>query len=341
MTDPVLPWSLEDLQDFGALELDHARPSDLANPIHPLFAVGRFNGCSTWAYHLLTPSLRLASLILTSPNALAYFDAIFHSKHRFLPHTSQQVGFDCHVFYRRRELVYEASEKYDSASGLTNGVSAATRINDTVSHMTGYGSTIELSEEYFRYLWPVPPRKSVSQILRIQFHMAVTLCHEVAHAACFSTSKRPYEPFFENERIAEIGWSFENAVFGGMTDVFGDYQDCRAGIFFVKWPTCSSLTGGLPVRRSPKGSSTAYVVDMDYLQMIQTKEFWESGTVQLTIPKKVGHRYWAVDEVDSLWNEENSSEGRCSADFMNTVLGSDLNACIAKDVNCGRCVKMI
>ncbi|KAI9871570.1 MAG: hypothetical protein M1830_002735 [Pleopsidium flavum] len=90
-------WTRQILQDHGALELADARPSSLANPIHPIYALHKwyiFDSDDYYSippgpsarpysrplreneYRLLRPSLRLASHFLTEPSLLPYWHAL-------------------------------------------------------------------------------------------------------------------------------------------------------------------------------------------------------------------------------------------------------------------------
>ena len=62
-----------ELKVAGILELSCAKPSDLNNPIHPIFYYRNFHQLSLPTYETLMPALRLASLLVTEVHCLEWW----------------------------------------------------------------------------------------------------------------------------------------------------------------------------------------------------------------------------------------------------------------------------
>ena len=157
---------------------------------------------------------------------------------------------------------------------------------------------------------------NTSQILTLQFKLAVSICHNVVHAighavdlallldsmmestyqdlATSGNSERSIErvgsnePFVEDEGVAELGYSWENAVLGGTVQWA---NQIKHPLFFSKWP--SFLTDGDYPRRAPYSRTTIqYVVPLHYLRNIHRQGFWDNmkagDTTALHIQELVG-----------------------------------------------------
>ena len=141
---------------------------------------------------------------------------------------------------------------------------------------------------------------NTSQVLTLQFKLAVSICHNIVHAighaadlallldaimestyrdlATLEKAERSKErvgsnePFVEDESVAELGYSWENAVLGG-TVQWANQVDHP--LFFSKWP--SFLTDGdNPRRAAYSRTATQYVVPLHYLRNIHRQAFWDN-----------------------------------------------------------------
>ena len=166
------------------------------------------------------------------------------------------------------------------------------------------------------------------QMLNIQFSLAITLCHEVAHAVVTAsnsdvrkqmTSTRctklgfsvhwPVEPFFEDQETAEIGYCWESETLGGklmapppgFPEKFSSIVDWPEGDEHGNEEACVAYP-----QRGPRKNRLvdAFVVNMQYIQMVFCQDFWdtwarlptaeERGLV-LTVPRTVG---FVMDRVE-------------------------------------------
>ena len=188
-----------------------------------------------------------------------------------------------------------------------------------------------------------------AEILTLETKMAMTLCHEVTHAcnnavnedllAGFldemrlreSSSNRgerreprvvnDKEPFGKGQDLAELGWHWEQAVFGG-TFTYDPYKPDHP-LQVAKWPNFLSYGKDLPCRRGKgqKWKMTNYVVPMYFIRNLHRQEFWEevdpNDKTALQIHKMVGIRTkWRkhpdAEEgltEDATWDANNSDEG--------------------------------
>jgi pimeloyl-ACP methyl ester carboxylesterase len=121
--------------------------------------------------------------------------------------------------------------------------------------------------------------------------LAHALIHELCHVAWKASATRRLqdkmvpEPFYRNERLAEVGWAFSQAVFGGGLAQLGrnaPQPSCPYGLGMVRWP------GGLKGERIlAKERATAKrwgetyitkgVVHMRWCHKFFTRAFWEKG----------------------------------------------------------------
>lgn len=160
------------------------------------------------------------------------------------------------------------------------------------------------------------------RMLNLQFGLAITLAHEVAHALSTASNSRlrkqmkatgiakfthslqcPVEPFFENQATAEIGYCWESETIGGkvMAPPPGAPENFSS---IVDWPNGDQHGNEechipYPQRGPPKNQLVdAFVIDMRYMQKVFRQDFWdtwaklptaeEKGLV-LTIPRTVGY----------------------------------------------------
>ena len=201
------------------------------------------------------------------------------------------------------------------------------------------------------------------QMLNLQFSLATTLCHEVAHAVAMAsnsdvrkqmTSTRctklgflvhlPTEPFFEDQVSAECGYCWESEVLGGklmgpapgFPEKFSSIIDWPEGDDHGHEEACVPY----PQRGPPKNRFIdAFVVDMQFIQMVFRQDFWdtwarlptaeEKGAV-LRVPRTVGYvmdrivtsmeqqkkfskaqydEYWERQDRRVVWNPASKQKG--------------------------------
>ena len=276
----------------------------------------------------LDPGLRLASAMLQSPASLDLVYKIIYGPRRFprerMDYEGQPV-FEIEYIETnetRRNMAKKAlnrlaeslsfiaeNPKEDGKKNCDAIVSHSLvlhsygiNIADDSGTPRGIASIIRLDRNHLSKLTILLGQdgENTSQILTLQFKLAVSICHNIVHAighaadlallldaimestyrdlATLENTERSKkrvgsnEPFLENERVAELGYSWENAVLGG-TVQWANQVDHP--LFFSKWP--SFLTDGdYPRRAAYDKLTTQYVVPLHYLRNIHRQEFWDN-----------------------------------------------------------------
>ncbi|KAI9747447.1 MAG: hypothetical protein M4579_007463 [Chaenotheca gracillima] len=204
----------------------------------------------------------------------------------------------------------------------------------------GNGCNVKLNFRYLAALEPsdihtytdhsgvtLPPTRygprTPSRMLRISFALAITLCHELAHAIWMGRSgplfpygagtpphSHPlqpsplppceYEPYFEDDKLTELGYAWEQTAFGGRIYSFSNDFSCQFGIYFERWPpgADASLEWGAALAsicRGPpdRAHTTHWLVPMTHVRALFTNSFWEEdlmrhGSNGLKYPRTLG-----------------------------------------------------
>ena len=207
--------------------------------------------------------------------------------------------------------------------------------SDNEPEEAGIGSIIEVTIEHlhtFVYLQQQNQQTplAISQMLRLQCEMAVTLCHELTHAINNAVS-RDIEPFFGGQSFAELGDSWTQEVFNGNLATIGDEggsQGVHAPLVISKWPNHRwphEPRNSKFERRLPKPKSTLYFVPMQWISAVQQQSFWDavrdsSDRNYLHTQKTVGWQETSNSKnINRDWRSPRSSEGRWPGDELDRV----------------------
>ena len=124
-------------------------------------------------------------------------------------------------------------------------------------------------------------------LLSLSFQLAITLCHELAHAMNFAVNldllRRlnvcnprerkaiPFtEPFVDDKRITELGLRWENEVFGGV--MMTSLESLNEPLFVYGWPLfLARNVERSPERAGPGRISTTYLISIYYIRNIQSQ----------------------------------------------------------------------
>lgn len=302
MSSVLNAYTTAELEKLQYSNLESAPPSNLNNAIHPVYSRGQWTDCPDEAYELLTPSLRLATLIITSPTSLVFYDALLNNHRRLLNEDTARLGKNCYRFrifdsdernYADSQILRDVSQDIAALSphiscklianvAEESGYLAVTKrdmsvlVKSETDWPVGTGSTIDVGMEFVTNLRRVRAQGSISQLLRLQFCVAVTFAHELVHAVNHAVSLETYEPFFEDHRSSELGLAWEQVIFGGRVTALGNI-DARNPLGLVKWPTAwLEARPNMLERKLPKKTSTVYFVPMTYIANIQQQAFWAS-----------------------------------------------------------------
>ena len=142
-----------------------------------------------------------------------------------------------------------------------------------------------------------------------------------AHAAANPYQREPKVPdlnedLFENENLAEPGYSWENFIFGGTIELHE--HNPEHPLLVVEWP--SFLKGVEHLRIGGwKRSATLYIVPKAWVINLNTQKFWNNvgneDNTALYIKKIVGFRKsHTLTGIDDDGNASESSEGKWPTD---------------------------
>lgn len=125
------------------------------------------------------------------------------------------------------------------------------------------------------------------------------------------------EDLFEDENVAEAGYSWENFVFGGIIELL----NCNPAnpLLVIKWP--NFLKGDGDLRKGGwKPSATQYIVPMQYILNMKSQKWWDSverkDTTALYIKKTIGIRVRRPEgyAIDHELNPSDNSDGTWPTD---------------------------
>ena len=233
----------EDWKNLGYCDRPPKYP-DLTCNVHPIFAkfldngIRRFDGTDE-EYEKILPALQLATNYLYSPSARKYIYSIVYGDRR----TVSVEGFGSVEEFDEIDPSLYSSERMDRIWNQTadhhrfgpcsfqiGSVLAATYdIRGDGPDLKGTGCHGRATIIAFNPGWIVDinrlhasGRAQSMEMICIQFHLAMTFCHEVAHAVGLANQPKPFEaglalpePFFKDEVGAELGFSFVNEILGG------------------------------------------------------------------------------------------------------------------------------
>ncbi|CAF9941529.1 MAG: hypothetical protein ALECFALPRED_009172 [Alectoria fallacina] len=193
--------------------------------------------------------------------------------------------------------------------------------------LKGLASITLIQHEYLTTLEKLLPdsKGNHSKIRKLYFEFALTICHEVIHAINFAIESeflKKYiemgqnftrvafnEPIHEDQRVAELGYFWENEVFGGAcAQTVVNTQD---PLFLVDWPSWLNRDKESdPERALPRKLCYRYLVPTYYIQNIQTQEFWDTVKLEhsqdllaLRMRKTVALAAWyQEDDIDPTWD---------------------------------------
>lgn len=193
----------------------------------------------------------------------------------------------------------------------------------------GVSSIIMLDIKYLDVLTKLVDENSGKEfeICKLHFELAVTICHEVMHAIDFALSSDllffyiengddseppPFtEPFYQGQTVAELGYFWENQVFGGAC--IQSLPTSENPVYLCEWPSwlfrdkCQHPERAPPIRRALKWLISAY-----YIKNIQTHGFWcrlnvnhSEDLLALRIRKRVAIKcvsYRDDEDYDQTWD---------------------------------------
>ncbi|KAI9696206.1 MAG: hypothetical protein M1836_005759 [Candelina mexicana] len=359
-SDGTIMFPEVDMQDEGAWEIFDADHGDLSNDIHPALDLRMFKHVSHTDYALISTSLRLVSRFLTEPSLLPFWCALILGERRRLSRELEaKYGQPMYSFHCMRGgmAAEDVRRTLDALTSLTKCVKyqfismdddLQWGLTDPDYQLPGLKKGIgEGASMYLNIQFLIVLRRldiSISQRLRVQYYLAISILHELAHVVRIATTEIPrdahyvdivpaMEPFFEDDRQAECGYACTQVLVNGSVEPYFGWPDCRFGLTIAKWPSVWSRSESgadgflVPERRRPKKFTTTYVISMEHIQPLFTDQFWEYdvkryGAREVRIEgrkKRLGYRFPAECEYDSdhdgiLSNDSSNESWRTPAD---------------------------
>lgn len=181
-----------------------------------------------------------------------------------------------------------------------------------------------------------PSLDQASADLRVRFHMASIMLHELAHAFenAYAPQQRIHEPFMNDGRVAELGHSLISHLFGSVIRINGrnpTHYGIPFGCHFHDWPNSDNHAAVMIARHSLAKAGvhthTYYPLHMHYLLKVLKPQFWRDeverfgGSYAMKPPKLLGVRY-RYDHA--LWSGEGPVEMETEAALPPNSLRPDV-----------------
>ncbi|KUJ23693.1 uncharacterized protein LY89DRAFT_775959 [Mollisia scopiformis] len=258
-------------------------------------------------WNILQPCLKLATVILTNHNTSPWWDAFLMGARRKVDQadvTAGKPGQDYYRFFRRTPA------DANSDDGIRDIQERLFRMGSSIEFdivcgcsewSTGLPTTsmfhgITVPKNWWHAtkccldLYDIQPllNKNMHPAERLlsQFSLASTILHELAHALHAEMTSIDFkipEPYFEDECLAELGFSMENALCGGMADKINDHTNAGglpyAGFVLADWNTLHNeyrCEGNPTIAAKPSGWLYERIspVPVEYFQYFHDTGFW-------------------------------------------------------------------
>ncbi|KAF1347055.1 hypothetical protein BDV97DRAFT_423662 [Delphinella strobiligena] len=295
--------------------------NDKYNFIHPVFKPENWVQLAPEDYERISPALRLASSFLCEPSVLGFYQAIIRAPQRLhdsdaeallkrkvycigtSPMLRQSLPVVAQIMVRMQHHV-----KWHFGNGNLTGTAWMVTnydLNKDGLHPNrrSMSSDVHIRPEFLEVF---RQKIHVSQFAKAEnFDNAAAYCrtanffahgllHELYHAlhsAAVPTMDHPTipgakaivpEPFYRDDRLAELGWAFQQVVFGGGIAPLGWNPITPAapyGMSALRWPGgIGEPTIGEP-RASPARWNETYItegiLDVEWHRKFFTRKFWE------------------------------------------------------------------
>ena len=287
------------LMNLVSQEIPDADPNLLKNPIHSIFQKRNWQKSAQDVWPQLQPALRLASKFISEDEMLAFWYHLVWGRQK-MQDVSEKFGYRLERFSAegpplnasqkqqiRHWLRDFGENKLSGALAFKSGVT----LGQTTRTKAG-GIVVNLSWELFEILSKHRSGMkllSETQLLRVNFLIAIVLLHELGHAVHLSLRCSRYEPYYGNHVVAEVGHAWSCWAFGGaiarinmLTDGTSDFVDgfwvatppspWQKGAATESWPASrppAPILGDLPK------VATCWILATEYVQRVQTEKFWD------------------------------------------------------------------
>ncbi|PMD31642.1 hypothetical protein L207DRAFT_591589 [Hyaloscypha variabilis F] len=285
----------------------------------------------------LQPALRMASQTLQNAQSWPWFEAFIDPRcYEKIPDSELPPEFKNRYYERfklrpphitaqdqtrmRQKINFLSTKiQFNLASGLSEGKKGNFVVDEGVTHpATAWQSTICFLSCHLLEPLLQPTNQKITPAERIlcHFQIAITILHEFTHALWdnLHSLEHPFvrkftEPYFEDETMAELGFSMEVGVYGGTNNRFkasrgGKQPGLPPGGIFSSNPFCWRMRNSGATAQpnfnkySSKWSEDIYFpIPISYFVNLFHPQFWQTYVKQYgykTIhmgPKTLGSKY--------------------------------------------------
>lgn len=351
------------------------RTSTLDNDVHPIFRSDNFHGCPTSIYEQIVPGLRLATKLLLHRSTAHFWHTLAFGERTLDEALTITHGHSC---FRLASLVPYSEEGATRFATFLDGLISNVHIHFSLwplpkqeglyagmaivgdykrgeSQSTDDGDhrkcRICLHTDFYTTAARLAKLQSPdpSLILRFNFFVAMTICHELAHLVEMNGSHEGAaagrESYWgQSSRRPEMGSAFEEAVFGGKVHPIGARVDCAWGCTVYDNPDTTERSRHRPSdfdngkgkrRRASSGEQLGllcdltkfYTIPMDYIAKLQQPDTWNAGAFDeddldagkaLIIPRD-GAQAVSVPVFDMVvWDDEAANPVSDETEGLNT-----------------------
>ena len=304
----------EKLLKLVSQELQDASSTLLKNPIHPIFQKRNWQNSAQDLWPQLQPALRLASRFIGDDLLGFWFHLVWGRKE--MRDVSKEFGYVLERFSAEGPPL-DTKQKQQIASWLREygerqqstflSFKAGVKLG-SATRTAAKNIIVELQWGFLELLRDHANGQKVlseTQLLTVNFLIAVTLIHELGHAVHLSVSRSKYEPYYGDHVLAEVGDAWACWIFGGaitrMWMPTTTETNCIYGFWVTTppspwqeapqskaWPASRPLP---PVLGDLAKKVTCWVLATEYIQRLQSEKFWEKdvkaqGVRALRVPPK-------------------------------------------------------
>jgi len=274
----------------------------LMTDIHPLFAYDRFYECCPKIYDVLKPALRLATTLLLHPAAATYWHTLafgvreidepmsvangsLADSSKVLKRIQNDIPYTVENAVRFNQYLLDlVNFVHIGQESINPGVKGngvvlfgccfiaprdVQRRHLPLDYIHCRKMYIDLHSDIHttaKRLSLLKGNADPAMVLRYNFFVAITLCHEIAHFLEIGHNPHSPESFFNDNHFNEAGNAFEKKVFGGKILPISDRLDCAYGL---------AVSNILPPTDSGLLATEHFTISMEYISKIQQQAFWD------------------------------------------------------------------
>ncbi|TIA37828.1 hypothetical protein D6C78_04456 [Aureobasidium pullulans] len=296
------------------------------NGIHPCFRRGNWVETSDFEYELMKPILRVASKMLEMPSLLDMWHALGSPLHH-KPGT-KMMPKGSYVYYTGRSSEDERTKTSAEMERLANyvtfrwedtgGMFACTSVDEKKIGLRGTKGTyacIVSIDTNVRYILSGgtgyaasrynPAAQDESSLLRVRYHAAMSLVHEMTHIWFLNTLAIDEDifPFANDQRIGEEGYACEAVITKGVTigpiSANPSVDTMPFGMMAAPWPGVQRHDDWdkfVSASRAKQGinRNVQYAVPMKFIRDFFTDDLWDNREKRFGAGALEGYKAIAV-----------------------------------------------